>query len=81
MSILIPVPVPDSQHGFRISGYHADQGRYPHPEQGAWSSRCQRGCHPCYIACAHSSGQRGADRLELADSLSFSGPGKNDILG
>ena len=26
MSVLIPVPVPDSQHGLCISGYHADQG-------------------------------------------------------
>ena len=50
-----------------ILGGHAQQGRYPHPENGAGTAQRDGGSDTGDIAGTHCSGQSGGQRLERRD--------------
>ena len=66
-TLLIFPAVVDAQHVFGIVGHHAKEGNEPHPEHSAGAAHQNGAGHTHDVAGTHSSGQSGAQALELGD--------------
>ena len=67
VAVAVFFPVVNGQRYFGEFGAHAQQGGYPHPEDGAWSADGNCPGNSGNISCADSAGKRSADCLERGE--------------